>query len=93
MEQYMAITTSAKKAARVSARKHIFNIRRKSALQGTSKLLEKALSSKDVSGAEKLLPLAYKAIDKAKKRGVIKARTAARRKSRLALSLARAKSV
>jgi len=87
----MAITSSAKKAIRASARKHVFNLRRKNVLTDTTKALLKAISAKDVAGAEKLLPAAYKAIDKAKKRGVIKANTADRKKARLAAALKRAK--
>lgn len=87
----MAITSSAKKAIRSSARKHVFNLRRQKALTDTTKSLTKALAIKDVAGAEKLLSAAYKAIDKAAKRGVIKANTAARKKSRLAAAITRAK--
>ena len=87
----MAITSSAKKAIRSSARKHVFNVRRMNTLRDTTKELTKALVAKDVSGAEKLLPAAYKAIDKAKKRGVIKSNTADRKKARLAASIKRAK--
>ncbi len=87
----MAITSSAKKAIRSSAKKHIFNVRRKEALHDVAKSLLKALSKNDVAGAEKLLPLAYQAIDKAMKRGVIKKNTAARKKSRLARALKRAR--
>ena len=87
----MAITSSAKKAIRSSARKHVFNLRRKDALHDTTKALTKALVAKDVIGAEKLLPAAYSAIDKAKKRGVIKSNTAARKKSRLAAVLKKAR--
>lgn len=87
----MAITSSAKKVIRSSARKHVFNLRRKNVLNDTTKALTKALAAKNVAEAEKLLPAAYKAIDKAAKRGVIKTNTAARKKSRLALALARAK--
>ena len=87
----MAITKSAKKANRSSARKRVFNLRRKSALHDATKSLTKALAAKDAAAAEKLLPAAYKAIDKAAKRGVIKPNTAARKKSRLAVSIARAK--
>ena len=83
----MAITSSAKKAIRVSEKKHVFNLRRKGALHDASKALTNALVAKDVAGAEKLLPAAYKAIDKAKKRGIIKANTASRKKSRLALAI------
>jgi small subunit ribosomal protein S20 len=87
----MAITSSAKKAIRSSAKKHVFNLRRKDALRDTTKDLMKALLKKDVQGAEKLLPGAYKAIDKAMKTGVIKKNTAARKKSRLALAIKKAK--
>ncbi len=87
----MAITSSAKKAIRVSAKKHVFNLRRKDTLRDTTKLLNKAILAKDVIGAEKILPQAYKAIDKAMKTGVIKKNTAARKKSRLAKVIAKAK--
>ena len=87
----MAITSSAKKAIRSSARKHVFNLRRKEHLHDATKSLLKALAAKDVALGEKLLSSAYKAIDKAMKRGVIKKNTAARKKSRLALAIKRAK--
>ncbi|MFI5260279.1 MAG: 30S ribosomal protein S20 [Candidatus Paceibacteria bacterium] len=87
----MAITSSAKKAIRSSAKKHVFNLRRKDVMKDTTKSLNKALVAKDVTAAEKLLPSAYAAIDKAKKRGVIKANTASRKKSRLALAIKKAK--
>ena len=87
----MAITSSAKKAIRSSARKHVFNLRRKDALRDTTKSFLKVLAAKDASGAEKMLPAAYKAIDKAAKRGVIKSNTADRKKARLAAALKRAR--
>ncbi|MBU6490998.1 30S ribosomal protein S20 [Patescibacteria group bacterium] len=87
----MAITSSAKKAIRSSKKKRVFNLRRKAALYDATKALTKAIIAKDVSGAEKLLPAAYAAIDKAKKRGVVKSNTAARKKSRLAAVLKKAK--
>ncbi len=86
----MAITSSAKKANRSSARKHVFNLRRQVAQRTVTKSITKALGAKDVSGAEKLLPSAFAAIDKAAKRGVLKKNTAARKKSRLALAIRRA---
>ena len=49
-----------------------------------------ALAAKDAKGAEKLLPAAYKAIDKAAKRGIISRNTADRKKAVLARSLKRA---
>ena len=79
----MAITSSAKKAIRVSGRKRIFNLRRIDALRDSVKDLQKAVIAKDAKRAEQLLPAAYAAIDKAMKRGVIKANTAARKKARL----------
>lgn len=85
----MAITSSAKKAIRASERKRIFNVRRKRALHDSSAQLTKALAAGDAAKAKELLPAAYKAIDKAAKRGVIKANTAARKKSRLAAAIAR----
>ena len=69
----------------------MFNLRRKDALHDTTKAIMKALTAKDIAGAEKLLPSAYKAIDKACKSGVIKCNTAARKKSRLALAIKKAK--
>jgi small subunit ribosomal protein S20 len=87
----MAITSSAKKAVRSSAKKHVFNLRRKDAMKDTTKSLTKAIAAKDVSAAEKLLPAAYAAIDKAEKRGIIKSNTADRKKSRLAKVVAKAK--
>jgi ribosomal protein S20 len=88
----MAITSSAKKAVRSSGRKHIFNLRRKGALSDAINTFSKALAAKDIAGAEKLLPTAYAAIDKACKRGVIKHNTADRKKSNLAAALKRARS-
>ncbi len=87
----MAITSSAKKAIRSSAKKRVFNLRRKEELHDATKSLLKVISGKDIAEAEKLLPLAYKAIDKAMKRGVIKKNTAARKKARLAGAIKRAK--
>lgn len=87
----MAITSSAKKAIRASAKKHVFNLRRAYALHDATKSLKKAIAAKDIAGAEKLLPAAYQAIDKAMKRGVIKSNTADRKKSRLAAAIKRAK--
>lgn len=79
----MPITKGAKKAVRQSERKRIFNIRRKNVLADSVKDVEKAIVASDASKAKTLLPKAYQAIDKAQKRGVIAANTAARKKSRL----------
>ena len=86
----MAITKSAKKAHRASLRKRVFNVRRKRALTTATKSVKKLVAASDVSGAEKSLSAAYKAIDKAAKRGIIKKNTASRKKARLVASIRRA---
>lgn len=85
----MPITKGAQKAHRASERKKVFNIRRKSTMKDVSKEVEKAITAGDAKKAKELLPKAYKAIDKAAKRGVIKANTAARKKSRMSAAIKR----
>ena len=85
----MAITKSAKKAERASLKKHVFNLRRKRVLTDTTKTVKKLITT-DTKEATKALPAAFKAIDKAAKRGVIKKNAASRKKSRLALAIKRA---
>ncbi|MES2225470.1 MAG: 30S ribosomal protein S20 [Patescibacteria group bacterium] len=85
----MAITTSAKKAQRASLKKHVFNLRRKRVLTSATKDVAKAITT-DAAKARESLSAAYKAIDKAAKRGVIKKNTASRKKSRLAANVKRA---
>lgn len=80
----MAITKSAKKAARGSLRKRVFNLRRAGAMRSSIKDVRKLVIAKNIDEAKKNLSEAYKAIDKAMKKGVIKKNTAARKKSRLA---------
>jgi small subunit ribosomal protein S20 len=79
----MPITKSAKKALRGSARKGEFNQHRKDELKSSLKAIESLLKEGKKEEAIKALSLAYKAIDKASKRGIIKKNTAARKKSRL----------
>lgn len=79
----MAITTGAKRAIRVAARKHVFNLRRLDTMRDSIKGLKKMVVAKNWSDAEKALSGVYKAIDKSAKRGVIKKNTAARKKSRI----------
>lgn len=78
----MPITSSAKKALRVSKRKKLLNDRRTKTMKESIKKIEKAVKD-DKASALKLMPAAYAAIDKAAKRGVIKKNTAARKKARL----------
>jgi len=86
----MAITKSAKKAISSSARKRVFNERRKRSEKEARKGLTELLVSGKIDEARSLLPKAYKAIDKAAKRGIIKKNTAARKKSRLVAAIKRA---
>ena len=84
----MPITRGAKKAYRASERKRIFNLRRKRAMHEAVKAVRTAIAQGDAATAQTLMPTAYKAIDKAAKRGVIKDNTAARKKSRLSKAAA-----
>ncbi len=79
----MPITSSAKKALRVSLRKKVFNDKRERAMRAAVKSVRTLIAQKKYDEALSLLPVAYKAIDKAEKRGVIKKNTASRKKSRL----------
>jgi small subunit ribosomal protein S20 len=85
----MAITSSAKKAHRASLKKHVFNVRRKRALTSTVKETKKLIIAGAKAEATASLSAAFKALDKAAKRGVIKKNTASRRKSRLAKAIAK----
>ncbi|HEY0010997.1 MAG TPA: 30S ribosomal protein S20 [Candidatus Paceibacterota bacterium] len=85
----MAITKNAKKAQRASLKKHVFNVRRKRALTTATKNVKKLIAT-NVDEARTSLSAAYKAIDKAAKRGILKPNTASRKKSRLAASVKRA---
>ncbi len=78
----MANTKSAKKAHEQSLRRRVFNLRRLRAMKDIVKEVKRLALTKDKSASDKLKE-AYKAIDKAAKRGVIKKNTAARKKSRL----------
>lgn len=79
----MPITKSAKKALRAGKRKRVFNQKRKADLKSTVKNARTATGS----DARSVLSLAYQAIDKAVKRGIIKKNAAARKKSRLSKAL------
>ncbi len=83
----MAITKGAKKAIRVSKRKKVFNDRRQRAMKDIVKDVKKLVVAGKKEEALSKLSAAYKAIDKAAKRGVIKKNTAARKKSRLTVAI------
>jgi small subunit ribosomal protein S20 len=87
----MPITSSAKKALRSSQKKKLFNQRRKDALAETVKKIKKFVTDKNTKEAIAYLSQAYKAIDKAAKTNLIKKNTAARKKSRLAKMIRKAR--
>lgn len=80
----MPIIKSAKKALRQSIKRKAVNDRRTKAMKDAIKKVEKSVKEKKADVVKTLLPVAFAAIDKAAKRGVIKKNTAARKKSRLA---------
>ncbi|MFH1402366.1 MAG: 30S ribosomal protein S20 [Patescibacteria group bacterium] len=83
----MPIIKSAKKALRGSQRKRVFNLRRKKAMKEATKIVRVLVADKKKDEANAKLAIAYKAIDKATKRGVIKKNTASRKKSYLSRTI------
>ena len=83
----MANTSAAKKAIRVSARKRVINLRHLRKVRSLMKEVVSKHRSGDSSGALQQFRDAQKAIDKAAKRGILKQRTASRRKAMLARSI------
>jgi len=80
----MAITKSAKKALRQSAKRTIRNVKKKNTLKDLLKEVKDLVSENKKDDAKKLLPKVYKLLDKAAKTGIIKKNTSSRRKSRIA---------
>lgn len=80
----MPITKSAKKALRQSLRRRKINLFHKNRMKKILKEIRELVKEKKREEAKKLLVLAYKYIDKAAKRGVIKENTANRKKSQVA---------
>jgi small subunit ribosomal protein S20 len=85
----MAITKNAKKANRVSVRRRVSNDTRRRTMKEAVKDVRKDVLGKDEKALKSSLSLAYKALDKAAKKGVIKRRTADRKKARLARAVAK----
>ena len=79
----MPIIKAQKKSVRQSERRRVFNDRRRRAMREAIKIVKTFVAGKDAKSAKEALPTAYKAIDKATKRGVIKPNTASRKKSQL----------
>lgn len=86
----MAITKTARRAIRSSAKKKVFNTRRTKAMKDVVKDVRALVAKKDTKAAAALLSKAYKAIDKAAKGNTIKKGTASRKKSRLAQAIKKA---
>ncbi len=86
----MAITSSAKKAIRNADKKRVFNLRRTREVKEITKEIQTLLSEGKVAEAKKLLPTAYKKIDKAAKMNTFKKNTASRKKSRLSAMIKKA---
>ena len=82
-KKYMAITKSAKKAIRQSARRKEQNLVYKNNIKKVVKEAQALVAAKKMAEAKKLLPEIYKAFDKAAKVGIIKKNNASRHKSRL----------
>ena len=85
----MAITKSGKKAHRQSLKKRVLNIRRMNVVKDTIKSVREDIAKNAKSAAADKLKLAFQALDKAAKRGVIKKGQADRKKSRLAKAIAK----
>ena len=81
----MATSKSGNKSIRQSRAKRVFNLRRLRTMKETVKSVRE---NADAKNAQEKLSAAYKAIDKAAKRGVVKKNTAARQKSKLAKAVA-----
>lgn len=77
----MPIIKANEKSVRQSARRRVFNDRRRRTMRDAVKELKTVVANKDKKTAESMLGTVYKAIDKAAKRKVIAPNTAARKKS------------
>jgi len=80
----MPITSSAKRALKESSKNRKANSQKKIVLKKTKKDFLKLIESGKIEEAKKMLPKAYKILDKAAKVNLIKKNKVAREKSRLA---------
>lgn len=85
----MAHTESAKKNYRKMVKRRARNVAANSRLKSTVKAVLTAVVAGDLAGAQKALPDAMQAIDKAAKTAVIHHNTASNKKSRLSRSINR----
>ena len=79
----MPIKASAKKELRKALKRRVLNVARQKKVKDATKKIKKLVTAGSKEEAKKLISVAYQAIDKAVKRGVLKKNTAARKKSRL----------
>ena len=79
----MPIKISAKKALRQSQRRSARNLKRKKEMKEAIKKFAKFVAGGKTDEAKKIIPMVYKAIDKAAKIAVLKKNTASRKKSSL----------
>jgi small subunit ribosomal protein S20 len=80
----MPKTKSAKKALRKSEKRRVENLRIKERIKKLKKEIKKLIQEGKIEEGKKILPLFYKALDKAVKRGTIKEGKANREKSKIA---------
>jgi len=80
---------SAKKRVKVIEKKTLINQMHKTALKTAIKKFEAALESKDAENAKTAFNYAVKKLDQGVSQGIIHKNTAARKKSQLALKLAK----
>lgn len=85
----MPITKSAKRALKESSKKRKANLRKKIVFKKTKKDFLKLIKDGKIEEAKKMLPKAYKLLDKAAKVNLIKKNKAAREKSKLAKKIVR----
>ena len=81
----MANHVSSLKRVRQEARRTEINRKNTTRLRHQIRTMRRALTAKDPSGAESLLPKTFSIIDRSAKLGIIKKNTAARYKSKLHL--------
>ncbi|MGL5125539.1 MAG: 30S ribosomal protein S20 [Fusobacteriaceae bacterium] len=80
----MANSASAKKRIMVAERNRVRNVAVKSRIKTMTKKVLAAIENNNLELATSTLSIAYKEFDKAVSKGVLKANTASRKKSRLA---------
>ena len=83
----MANHYSALKRVRQDEKRTMFNRRNKTRLRRQIRAMRRALAAKDPNAAAALLPQTFSVVDRSAQKGIIKANTAARYKSKMHLRL------